>query len=149
MKPVNLFFMACLCAISSQAWSESTDTRTIIWLEDAEKTALLAEMRSFLSASQQILTATLADDAEAIEQAARPMGVKLMQATPDTLKAKLPKGFGELGSKTHLGFEEIANEASGIGDATVILKQLAELQTNCIACHARFQFKVVSLGNLD
>jgi len=28
------------------------------------------------------------------------MGVKLMKSTPDALKTKLPKGFGELGSRT-------------------------------------------------
>ena len=149
MKTISPFLLACLWLISSQAWSESADTRTIIWLKDAEKTALLAEMRGFLSASQQILEAALAEEADTVEQAARPMGVKLMKSTPDSLKAKLPKGFGELGSKTHLGFEEIANEAAGIGDTTVILKQLAKLQTNCIACHATFQFKIGSVRNID
>jgi len=134
--------MAVLWLISNQAWSESADNRTVIGLTDTEKTALLSEMRQFLSASHQILSAALTEDADAVEAAARPMGVKLMKSTPDALKTKLPKGFGELGSRTHLGFEEIANEASGMGDTNVILKQLAKLQTNCIACHAHYQFKV-------
>lgn len=131
--------------LSSQVMAEDKDTREIIWLTEAEKTALLTEMRHFLSASQQILAASLMEDAEAVEAAARPMGMKLMKNTPPALKQKLPARFGELGSKTHLGFEEIANEAGGMGDSSVMLKQLAQLQTNCIACHARYQFKVAPI----
>lgn len=145
MKTLAPYFMVVLCFISTQAWSESTDNREIIWVSDAEKTALLTEMRNFLSASQQILAAALSEEVDAIEAAARPVGIKLMKNTPDALKAKLPKGFGKLGSKTHLGFENIANEASGMGDTTLILQQLATLQTHCIACHARYQFKVTQI----
>lgn len=142
MKTFRVYFISILCLISIQAWAESADKRAIIWLTDAEKTALLTEMRNFLTASQAILQAALAEDTDAIEAAARPVGIKLMKNTPDALKAKLPKGFGQIGSKTHLGFETIANEASGMGDTRLILEQLAKLQTHCIACHARYQFKI-------
>jgi len=66
MKTIRLTLMAVLWLISNQAWSESADNRTVIWLTDTEKTALLSEMRQFLSASHQILSAALTEDADAV-----------------------------------------------------------------------------------
>jgi len=66
MKTIRLTLMAVLWLISNQAWSESADNRTFIWLTDTEKTALLSEMRQFLSASHQILSAALTEDADAV-----------------------------------------------------------------------------------
>lgn len=117
------------------------DHRQIIWVSDAHKNALLSEMRVFLQASQQILAATLENDMTTVESVAREVGVKLMKGTPEEIMKQLPKGFTDIAPLAHLGFEDIADEASGLGDSQVILKRLAALQVNCVSCHTQFQFK--------
>jgi cytochrome c556 len=122
----------------------ATDARTIVWLSEEEQTLLLSEMRQFLVASQKILAASLKNDMETVEATARNVGIQQMRSTPDSLRAKLPKGFKALGPKVHRGFEDIANEAETLGDSTVILKRLAQLQKNCIACHAAYRVKAAT-----
>lgn len=134
--------IASLTGTSSLALAQEADSREIIWLSGAERAALMSEMRQFLSTSQQILEASLAEDMKKVEQLARPVGIKLMKDTPASLKDKLPAGFTQLGPQAHLGFENIADEASGLGDKTIILQQLADLQKNCVACHAQYQIRV-------
>lgn len=134
--------IASLTSTSGLALAQEADSREVIWLSGAERAALMSEMRLFLSTSQQILEATLAEDMTKVETLARPVGVKLMKDTPASLKDKLPAGFTQLGPQAHLGFENIADEASGLGDQTIILQQLADLQKSCVACHAQYQIKV-------
>ena len=118
------------------------DSREAVIVTAEEKAALLSEMRNFLIASQKILQASLTEDMEAVEKAARPVGMKLLKATPKAILEKLPPGFTAIGPKAHSGFEEIADEASGLGDREVILEKLAHLQTLCNSCHALYRFEV-------
>lgn len=122
--------------------SDSSDDREIIWVSANEKAVLLAEMRSFLEASQQVLEGSLIDDMKVIEQAARSVGMKMMRATPKELHKKMPSGFIALGPKAHRGFEDIADEASGMGDREVVLEHLAKLQKTCNGCHSIYRFEV-------
>lgn len=122
----------------------SADNRTVVWLNEEEQAMLLSEMRQFLVASQKILAASLKDDMETVKATARNVGIQQMRSTPPSLRAKLPKGFKALGPKVHRGFEDIANEAETLGDSTVILERLAQLQKNCIACHAAYRVKATA-----
>lgn len=139
---ISIIFFSQSLQAQSQTMSEtpSADMREEILLSPSEKAALLTEMRRFLIASQQILAASLRDDMEAVEAAARPVGMQLLKATPPALREKLPEGFRALGPEAHKGFEAIADEATGLGDKDVILQSLSELQTTCIACHEKYQF---------
>jgi len=137
-KLFMMFLFLTVIATSTQA----EDTRQVIWLTAEQKNLLMQEMRHFLQASQTILGNSLNEDLESIEKTARSVGIKAMKATPQSLNKILPQAFLEIGPKVHLGFEEIANEASGIGDIEVILKRLTGLQSNCIECHAQYQIKV-------
>ncbi|GKT13029.1 MAG: hypothetical protein ISEC1_P2023 [Thiomicrorhabdus sp.] len=120
----------------------AADSREAIWVTAEEKAALLSEMRNFLIASQKILQASLTEDMDVVEQAARPVGMKLLKATPKEILKKLPKGFTAIGPKAHQGFEDIADEASGLGGREVVLEKLAKLQTLCNSCHALYRFEV-------
>jgi hypothetical protein len=128
--------------IVDQAAINPADAREVIWVSTAQKAALLTEMRNFLITSQKVLESSLQEDLSSIEQAARPMGIKAMKATPEAIQKILPPGFTQLGPKVHLGFESIADEASGLGDREVILSKLANMQKTCIACHAAYRFEV-------
>jgi len=120
----------------------AADSREVIVVTAAEKAALLSEMRNFLIASQKILQASLIEDMQAVEDAARPVGMKLLKQTPEAIKQKLPDGFTAIGPKAHRGFEEIADEASGLGDREEVLQKLADLQLLCTQCHAIYRFEV-------
>jgi len=129
-------------ALSENPPIKPADSREVIWVSAEEKAALLGEMRNFLIASQAILESSLVDDMETVEAASRKVGIKLLKATPEEIHKKLPAGFTAIGPKTHMGFEVIADEASGLGDREEILNTLANLQKTCIACHAAYRFEV-------
>lgn len=139
MKTLSIVFL--LMGFNTQA-AYAEDSRQVIWLSVEQKNALMQEMRHFLQVSQTILENAMSENLEEIEQDARSMGVKAMKATPPSLSKQFPAAFKAIGPKVHLGFEDIANEASGLGDTTVILKRLAEVQSHCIQCHAQYQIKV-------
>ncbi len=122
--------------------SQAADDREVIWVSASEKAQLLSEMRAFLKASQQILEANLAGNMEAVAEAARLEGVKLFNETPEAITEKLPITFSMIGPRAYMGFERIVDEAEGAGDMQEIFSQLAQLQKNCIACHALFRFDV-------
>lgn len=135
-------FFGSLAQAGSQEKGAEVDAREIIWVTAGEKSVLLTEMRSFLEATQKILEGSLADDMEVIETAAREVGIKMMKGTPKALHDKLPSGFTALGPKAHMGFENIADEAAGMGDREVVLEYLAALQKTCNGCHSIYRFEV-------
>lgn len=128
-----------LSLVTALASPVQADERTPIWLNGEERGTILQEMRGFLSASQAILQATMEGNMETVEKTARKVGLAQARAVPPTLSNKLPEGFRKLGPQVHLGFEAIADEATTMGDREVILKRLAQLQKNCIRCHAAYR----------
>ena len=141
---VFFFFFWSLTIVSQSLASGITDNREVIWVSAKEKAMLLSEMRAFLSASQKVLESNLSGDMKAVEKAARLVGVQLFTNTPEDIQKKLPVTFTMIGPRAYMGFESIVNEAVGSGDLKVIFSHLAELQKNCVACHALFRFEVKS-----
>lgn len=117
----------------------SNDQRTAIVLTDGERNLVLAEMRDFLIAVQQITRAAAAEEMEAVATAAKRVGRAAQQQVPLSLVGKLPAGFKQLGFETHGGFDRLAVDAEQFGDREHILGQLGELMDNCIGCHAAFK----------
>jgi len=115
------------------------DGRQALMLEVGERNLVLAEMRMFLSAAQQIIQAANAGDAEAVAKAAREVGRAAQQAVPGSLMKKLPLEFKKLGFDTHGKFDQLAMDAEEFGDSAVSLKQLGVLMQNCVACHAGYR----------
>ncbi len=115
------------------------DGRQSLMLEVGERNLVLAEMRMFLSAAQQIIQAANEGDAEAVAKAAREVGRAAQQAVPGSLMKKLPLEFKKLGFDTHGKFDQLAMDAEEFGDTAVSLKQLGVLMQNCVACHAGYR----------
>jgi len=138
-------FVGCflgLMLFSQANASEITDDREVIWVSAKEKAMLLSDMRAFLVASQKVLEANLAGDMKTVEEAARLVGVKLFKDMPEDINAKFPISFTMIGPRAYIGFEAIVYEAAGSGNREAIFSHLAQLQKNCIACHALFRFDV-------
>jgi hypothetical protein len=117
----------------------ASDGRTAVLLAPGERDLVLAEMRDFLVALQQISQAIVEDDAQAAVQAARRVGAAAQQQVPASLAGKLPLAFKRLGFDTHQRFDELALNIEQFGDTGQALSGLATLMNNCTACHAAYR----------
>lgn len=138
-KPLILsLLMAILPGSPGAGPTVTTDPRTALGLTDNEKAEFLVEMRQMLASIQGIVTGIGAEDREAIAAAARLSGNRMARATPETVRAKLPQSFKEIGGPTHMLFEEIAirAETDDMGDLSTLT---GEVLQQCLICHARFR----------
>jgi hypothetical protein len=115
------------------------DERKALNLEPPERAMILLEMRQFLNGIQIMTDALSRDDLKTVAQAAKPLGMQASHEVPDSLKAKLPKEFKQLGSVVHGGFDQLAMDAESLGDARHTQKQLGAILKNCVSCHNLFQ----------
>lgn len=120
--------------------SESSDGRELIALNADEKDFVLAEMRLFLSSTQQIIQGIAEDDMELVTSQAKKSGKDVQVTVPATLAKKLPVQFKQLGADTHAKFDQIAMDAKDLGDSDHSLSQLAVLLQNCTSCHETYRF---------
>jgi len=117
----------------------SSDGRLSILLKEGERDLVLAEMRGFLEAVQQITTGIAEDDMDAVSKAARKVGAVAQGAVPGSLIGKLPLEFKKLGFDTHTRFDQLALDAEQLGDGGHALAQLTTLMKNCVGCHAGYR----------
>ena len=151
MKRVSILYLAIIAVllgvIAVMAYTflvagktvTAEDKRSAIVLEPAERALVLGEMRGFLIAVQAITEAVTRNDARAIADAARPMGMAAAAGVPATLAAKLPLEFKQLGHSVHEDFDRLALDADALGDVKHAHTQLSETLKKCVACHARYQ----------
>ncbi len=125
----------CLAAFPVHA----EDARTPLTLTAAEAAAVREEMRGFLEGVQAISSGLADNDMKAVAKAARAMGISGDKHVPMSLRMRLPMEFKEMGRATHIGFDNLAIDADGLGDAGHSMKQLGETLQNCNACHASFR----------
>lgn len=123
------------------------DGRQSLMLEAGERDLVLAEMRMFLVAVQQMIQASNENNATGIAEAARTVGYAAQEAVPGSLMKKLPLEFKQLGFDTHSKFDQIALDAEEFGDTAVSMRQLGTLMENCIACHASYRIDALPVNN--
>lgn len=114
------------------------DTRISLGFTEAEKTVFLAEMRQMLVSIQGIIAGIGAEDREQIMTAARYSGNRMARETPLSIKQKTPVAFKEIGSPTHMLFEELVIRAE-TDDMDQLTEFTGELMQQCIRCHALFK----------
>ncbi len=143
-----IFAMAYKFLIAGST-APADDRRIALRLDSSERALVLAEMRGFLTATQQIAAAVVRNDTAAIASAARPMGMAAAGNVPATLAAKLPLEFKQLGHAVHGDFDRIALDAEALGDARHSLAQLSETLNKCVACHAVYQIAMPPAAGRD
>jgi len=116
--------------------------RTTVFLTEAEREAVLSEMRAFLESTESIVKAISDVDMALVAESARKSGRSAGADMPKTLHGKLPASFRKLGSDTHRKFDELALDAEQLGDEGHSLSQLGALLGNCVSCHASFRIEV-------
>ena len=119
--------------------TESTDGRLAIMLNAGERDMVLGEMRAFLDTAQKIVKGVSEDDMKQVADSARKVGMSAQGDVPGSLVGKLPMKFKKLGFDTHTKFDQIALDASDMGDKDDVLIQLSVLMQNCVGCHAAYR----------
>lgn len=122
--------------------SNSTDGRVAIHLDAGEADIVLTEMRMFLESTQQIIRGANEGDMKLVAEAARRVGKAAQGTVPGTLMGKLPIEFKQLGSDTHVRFDQLAMDAIDLEDSSHVLEQLSVLMQNCIGCHATYRLDI-------
>lgn len=133
-----LVILACRLASGGEEQPPGLDNRVDLGLTAEERVEFLAEMRIMLASIQGILQGIGEGDRERIAEAARQSGNRLARATPETLRAKLPQAFRELGGPTHMMFEELAVRAE-TDDLDSLAGAVALVMNQCLACHGMFR----------
>lgn len=127
--------------LGNASWADAPvtgDPRVALGLTETEKVEFLSEMRTMLASIQGIIAGIGVEDREGIAAAAQMSGNRMARATPESVRAKLPRTFQELGGPTHLLFEEIVvrAETDDMADLAVLTGETLE---QCVACHALFR----------
>jgi len=115
------------------------DPRTPIELTESERNLVLEEMRTFLDTVRSITVSLSEEDMNKIAKSAKKVGMAAAGGVPPELTAKLPLQFKMLAMKIHKGFDQIALDATEMGDKQQTLEQLGALMGNCVACHAIYK----------
>ena len=120
----------------------SSDERTAIVLNIAERAYVLKEMRGLLEAIEAVTLGISQDEMKAVSLASREVGMGATRSgnEPMTLIAKLPLEFKTLGMSVHRSFDELALEADTMGDGSIILGKLGAILNTCTTCHANYKF---------
>lgn len=120
---------------------ETADGRTLILLEESERNFLLAEMRNFLIAVQQITDGIEKDDMAQIVNAAKKVGSADLAHVPAGLMGKMPLAAKKMGRATHSAFDQMAMDAEQLGDKEHSLSQLNQILLTCTACHSIYKVR--------
>jgi hypothetical protein len=126
----------------ADGWAENEqaaiDQRISLGFTEAEKAEFLIEMRQMLVSIQGVISGIGENNPEKIITAARHSGNRMARATPETIKAKTPQSFKEIGGPTHMMFEELAIRAD-TDDMESLTVLTGEIMQQCVACHAMFK----------
>ncbi|OYY95396.1 MAG: hypothetical protein B7Y41_02515 [Hydrogenophilales bacterium 28-61-23] len=120
--------------------------RKPITLSAEEKAHIHLEMRLFLAGTQKIVTGIAANDMKLVTAAASSLGMAAAHEVPAGLRARLPLEFKKLGQATHQGFDDLARDADSLADANHALRQLGQVMSNCVSCHAMYRLEARAGG---
>jgi hypothetical protein len=120
---------------------QSLEKRKPIVLNAEEAAHIRLEMRTFLSGVQKIVTGAAHNDMKMVAEAAQSVGMAAAHEVPAGLRGKLPPEFRKLGHATHTGFDDLARDAASMADPNLALKQLGQVMSNCVSCHAMFRIE--------
>jgi hypothetical protein len=122
------------------------DGRTTIVLSETEKATVLSEMRDLLEGVQIITGALAVNDLEAVADAASSRGMVMANSDSPELLAKLPLEVKTLGLGAHAAFDNLAAMASEGSEANVLLAELSDMMSSCVACHQQYR---IAIENFD
>jgi len=148
MNRLYTFSIALLVSFAAMTTTATVfakdDGRTVIELTEDERNLVLEEMRTFLDTVRSISVSLSKDDMESIAVSAKKVGMAASGEVPPALMNKLPKEFKMLAMTVHKSFDQIALDATDLGDRQQALEQLGALMANCVTCHAIYKLETNS-----
>ena len=139
MKFTKLLLFTVLAILFTGFTFAKDDPRISIELTNDERNLVLEEMRTFLDTVRRITVSMSEEDMNEVAKSAKKVGMAASGEVPPELTAKLPLQFKMLAMKVHKGFDQLALDASEMGDTQQTLEQLGALMGNCVACHAIYK----------
>lgn len=146
--------LGVLCALKP-VWAQDSgataapavDRRSPVVLRPAEKAALLADMREYLTGLQDIFAALAKDDMTKVATRARDMGMINVDEKPLMFPSSSGVRFRELAAMVHEDFEDIAKAADQMKKmkkpsdrkSKEILGMMAGTMKRCVSCHESYR----------
>ncbi len=122
--------------------ADTADYRTPVELSEAQRNAVLAEMRGLLAATHGVLEGLTAGNQTQVSEAAASAGRSAAMEGDPGVRRTLPREFLELGVGTHQAFDALAADAQrGLTQDSVIAR-LATITYRCVACHTTYRLVV-------
>ena len=117
------------------------DLRIAIPVTAEERNQTLYEMRELLHALFFINSALSNKDFKAMIAQAKPVG-PLLNRFPDSMKARLPEEFVQLGNGLHEAFDNLVRNAQDHQNLALSLRDQSDILTYCSGCHDMYRFEV-------
>lgn len=136
--------MAAVPAIAEQSSKTKADPRQVVALTPSEMRTLLAGMRTYLEAIQEIIEVIAESKIARVAAIASKAGSKLLQTTSPMTALEVPLGFTAMSLDTHDKFDQLAKKAEQGASRTEILADLGAIMSNCVSCHA--SYRLVTAG---
>ncbi len=114
----------------------AANARENVRLNQSERNAVLAEMRTMLRSVSRIVHGLARGDLAMVETAARASGMAI--AMSPQLQAKVPGHFIQLDVRMHRRFDELGNAAKRNDN---VLTRLAAITGYCVSCHDTYQIE--------
>lgn len=126
-------------SLAVEPHESSADTRHRLVLAPAQRDMMLTEMRLMLGSVSGILQGLTNGNLPSAEKAARTSGMAGSADVNPHIKMLLPQQFMEWAMHTHRGFDILADQIKAGNSQADIIRELAKLTGNCVACHAVYR----------
>ncbi len=127
-----------------KGWTtKGSDGQTEILLAPVERDQILAEMRQLLKAVDGVIRGLgePTPDLNAMETAARGVGMNMAADVEPAIMAKLPLPFKQMGMSIHKDMDALADAIVQNETPQQILRRLSSMTARCTACHDMYRFK--------
>ena len=118
------------------------DARRAITVDASTRLAVLTEMRQMLKAVQGIVGGAASGDTAAIRAAASSAGTRAASEASAAVQQQLGADFVQLGMRTHMAFDSLADGLGRGTTAPAVLGRLATIMGNCVGCHEQWRLTV-------
>jgi|GEM_PF-1617467 hypothetical protein len=122
-----------------EAFRLEGDQRTEIQLKPEHKEFILREMRQFVESIHLINEGITNNEPEKIILAGAQSGTSV--SPPKELVQSMPEAFLKMGRPTHKLFDTMADSARMNFNPSLAQKQLTELTSRCVNCHATYRLE--------
>jgi len=141
----NRLSQAVICLlllITNSVSIAEEDTRELVQLPEMMQHHMMKNMRDHMKSINEILSSLANDDLDTAAQVAEQrLGMSSLESHNASHMAKfMPEGMRQAGTSMHKAASRFALKAQE-GDLLAAYKQLPEITSACVACHAAYRIR--------